>query len=415
MTVAAATPRLQYTGNGSTTEFAFTWPIYAKTDLVVYVGTTLKTVDTDYTVTFTAGDSGGGTIDFTTAPASSTTVTIRRVSPHARTADFATSGALSIASLNTQLDKLQIQVQDIRERLNRTVGRIETSTSSTPITISGDQTAGEYAKWDSDGNLTNGSLASSALDGVTTTDLASTATGKGASLVGIEDSGGLLAASNVEAALAEVAGEVDANTQNISDISDGTDALAAPQITSFENSTHTHKADSSGGVIVPRLYSIDTTDYSTSSLTTATLNTITITGGDMAATNGILEVDFYLYFDSRISTTDGGFIYITLNSTTRLAISFDGANQIASTDYYIKVRLTIINLTASTQFVTTESYLGRYNATTTPIEDSIHLVTAYHYAETIDTTNDFDIVIAGKVDNASDTLTLKTHVAKLVN
>lgn len=39
---------------------------------------------------------------------------------------------------------------------------------------------------------------------VGTTDLASTANGKGASLVGVEDAGGLLTATTVEAALAEV-------------------------------------------------------------------------------------------------------------------------------------------------------------------------------------------------------------------
>ena len=46
-------------------------------------------------------------------------------------------------------------------------------------------------------------------------DLASTANAKGASLIGIEDSGTLITATNVEGALAELAAEIDTNTADV--------------------------------------------------------------------------------------------------------------------------------------------------------------------------------------------------------
>lgn len=61
------------------------------------------------------------------------------------------------------------------------------------------------------------------VSGVNSTDLASTATNKGASLVGIEDSGTLYTATTVEAALAEVATNLAAH---LADASDAHDASA---------------------------------------------------------------------------------------------------------------------------------------------------------------------------------------------
>lgn len=98
MTVASTTNRVSYSGNGSTTAFAFPHPYRASGDLVV----TLRTVSTaaeslqvegvNYTVSGTpTSDAGGfasGTVTFTMAPASGVQVHIDRVVTRTQTTDY---------------------------------------------------------------------------------------------------------------------------------------------------------------------------------------------------------------------------------------------------------------------------------------------------------------------------------------
>jgi hypothetical protein len=84
----------------------------------------------------------------------------------------------------------------------------DTGTTQTTFTIN---SGGNYAKLSSTGlggdyTYTFPTSGSQALIGAT--DLASTASSRGASLVGVEDSGGYLAATDVEAALAELAVDI---------------------------------------------------------------------------------------------------------------------------------------------------------------------------------------------------------------
>jgi hypothetical protein len=65
MTVAAVSSTTfpaRLLGNGVSTVFNVAWKILAKTDLHVYVGTALKTVDIDYTVSGFGSDAGGTAI-----------------------------------------------------------------------------------------------------------------------------------------------------------------------------------------------------------------------------------------------------------------------------------------------------------------------------------------------------------------
>ena len=77
MTVTTTTNTASYTGDGSTTAFAFSNLFFANGDLVVSVDNVVKTIVTDYNVTG-AGVTSGGTVTFVTAPANSTEVVIRR-------------------------------------------------------------------------------------------------------------------------------------------------------------------------------------------------------------------------------------------------------------------------------------------------------------------------------------------------
>ena len=84
MSVSSTTTKNSYSGNGSTTTFAYGFKIFADADLQVIIraaaGTeTTKTLTTHYTVT-NAGNDSGGNVVFTSGniPASGETVVIRR-------------------------------------------------------------------------------------------------------------------------------------------------------------------------------------------------------------------------------------------------------------------------------------------------------------------------------------------------
>jgi len=131
VTVSSTTNRVSYTGNGSTTAFAFSHPFRLTADLVVTVRTTatgaesLKTEGSDYTVSGTADSGTGGytsgTVTFGTAPASGTQVHIDRVVTRTQTSDFISGDGIPPASIEGALDKLSLSVQELDARFARTL------------------------------------------------------------------------------------------------------------------------------------------------------------------------------------------------------------------------------------------------------------------------------------------------------
>ena len=113
VTIPDTAPRVQYTvGGTSTTNFTIPFAYFADSDIKVYVGSTLKTLSTDYTITGTAVDEGysGGTVVLGTG-VTNTTVTVIRDVPVKRITDFPTNGPFNITQLNTELDSLTAQMQ----------------------------------------------------------------------------------------------------------------------------------------------------------------------------------------------------------------------------------------------------------------------------------------------------------------
>lgn len=129
MTIASSTNRVSYSGNGSTTAFAFAYPFRATSDLVVTVRTTstgaesLKTEGADYTVTGTpttdAGGYASGTVTFGTAPASGTQVHIDREPARTQTTDYVAGDGIPPSSIEGSLDRLTLLVQDLYSRFSR--------------------------------------------------------------------------------------------------------------------------------------------------------------------------------------------------------------------------------------------------------------------------------------------------------
>ena len=85
MTLSTTANIMQYSGNGVTTAFSFPYLFYADADLKVYIDSDLQA--SGYTVSG-AGVAGGGSVTFSTAPLTGTTVTIQRLVDVTQETDF---------------------------------------------------------------------------------------------------------------------------------------------------------------------------------------------------------------------------------------------------------------------------------------------------------------------------------------
>lgn len=117
MAVTATYAPVETAGNGATTAFAFSFKIFAQTDITVYVretdgSLTTKTLTTHYTVSFdTAAETG--TVTMVTAPASGTYVRIVRNTARTQGTEFPREGVTPAKSVENALDKLTLQTQEL--------------------------------------------------------------------------------------------------------------------------------------------------------------------------------------------------------------------------------------------------------------------------------------------------------------
>ena len=118
--VGDLTPRNQYTATASQTTFTYSFPIFADADLKVYVGSTLKTLTTDYTVTG-AGADAGGTVVFGTGLTAGDIVTIQRDMAISRTSDYQSNGDLLANTLNDDFDKNVMMSQQNESNIARSI------------------------------------------------------------------------------------------------------------------------------------------------------------------------------------------------------------------------------------------------------------------------------------------------------
>lgn len=124
MTVTADRIREDFTADGIARVYQYATPFYDAEDLVVWHrpvdGSALPTAYTygvDYEVT--GGDGEGGTVVFGTAPAVGLTVTIERVAPLTQEVTFASGRAISASTLETALDRLCRQIQQVDLKASR--------------------------------------------------------------------------------------------------------------------------------------------------------------------------------------------------------------------------------------------------------------------------------------------------------
>lgn len=160
MTISATTLRKSFTGDGSTTAFSFDKRFLADADLKVYQEGTLKTITTHYTVTG-AGNSGGGTVTFLTAPAVDDEIVIINDPANTQSLDLVGNDPFPAESLEAVLDRLTLQIQRCRDLISRSVVLSDTDLASASTALPS-PTANYYLRWNSAGTaLENVALATS--------------------------------------------------------------------------------------------------------------------------------------------------------------------------------------------------------------------------------------------------------------
>jgi hypothetical protein len=154
MTVASNNNKNTYTGDDSTTVFAYSFKIFAQGDILVRLrntttGTiTTQTITTHYTVSG-AGDASGGNITFVTAPTSSEQVILTRNQGFLQSTDYIENDTFPASSHEDALDELTMNDQQIKEALDRCISADPVSTFSGNIPL---LTADAFLRINSDGD-----------------------------------------------------------------------------------------------------------------------------------------------------------------------------------------------------------------------------------------------------------------------
>ncbi|HFD7437808.1 hypothetical protein LE025_13990 [Escherichia coli] len=118
MTVSTEVDHNEYTGNGVTTSFPYTFRIFKKSDLVVQVSDlneniAVLTLDTDYTVTGAGGYNGGNVI-LSKALANGYQISISRELPVTQETDLRNQGKFFAEVHEDAFDKLTMLIQQVR-------------------------------------------------------------------------------------------------------------------------------------------------------------------------------------------------------------------------------------------------------------------------------------------------------------
>jgi microcystin-dependent protein len=136
MTIETTQTRVDYSGNGVTTAFAIPYDFFGLDELRVILRTaagaeTLWVRGVNYTVT--GGSGGTGTLTATVAPATGTTLVIRRDTDRLQTADYVSNDDFPAETHELVADRAVAMVQELEEQLGRTLRVAETDAPLAPL------------------------------------------------------------------------------------------------------------------------------------------------------------------------------------------------------------------------------------------------------------------------------------------
>ena len=158
MTISTTIIKNSYSGNDSTTVFAYSFKIATTADIEVIIrsstGTeTIKTLTTHYSVSG-AGSSSGGNVTMVAAPATGETLVIRRATTQTQSLDLVENDPFTADSMEGAFDKNLAIIQELQEQADRSLKISRTNTmSSTEFTTSAANRASKLLSFDSSGEL----------------------------------------------------------------------------------------------------------------------------------------------------------------------------------------------------------------------------------------------------------------------
>jgi hypothetical protein len=158
MTISSTITKNSYSGNGSTTAFAFAYYIISENDVEVIIrssnGTeTVQSLTTHYTVTGVQNNSGG-TVTMVTAPATGETLVIRRATSKIQDTDYVANDPFPAETHEAALDKGVLISQELQEQVNRSIKISRTNTmTSTDFTVGASERANKVLAFDSSGEI----------------------------------------------------------------------------------------------------------------------------------------------------------------------------------------------------------------------------------------------------------------------
>lgn len=173
-----STPRRAgpYNGNGSATSFSFTFKVFSDEDISVVRTSTVGvetslTLDSDYSVTLNGDQEAnpGGTVTYPisgTALATGEKLTIAGAIEYDQPTDIPDGGNFSPTALENALDRIEMQIQQLEERLDRAVSlavSVSGVSPTLPVPL-----ANTVLAWNPSGT----SIANQALTTVARTDVA---------------------------------------------------------------------------------------------------------------------------------------------------------------------------------------------------------------------------------------------------
>ena len=157
MTVSTTTTKAIYNGDGSTTGFPTTFEFFDAADIEVIErviatgGETVKTLNTDYTVS--GGNGATGTVTAVTAPASTVQWAIRRKTPLTQQIDYVENDDFPAETHEEGLDRGVMIAQERQEELDRALKfPVSDAASLDPEIPNSVDRAGQFLAFDVSGN-----------------------------------------------------------------------------------------------------------------------------------------------------------------------------------------------------------------------------------------------------------------------
>ena len=342
MAVSSTATVVSYTGNGSTTSFAVTFP-FQGTGSAAELEVVQRTIATgaeavlSYTThyTVTGGSGSTGTVVMASAPADTVQIHIRRTTTRTQTVDYTANDPFPADTHELALDRLAMGMHEIQEELDRSFKVSRTNSITTPEFVDDASTrASKLLGFSSDGNT-------------------------------LQATTGRVSTVSVSNVAVDGSGNSQSATVSFNDTT-GALALGVPVgSTGAVGSTGSQGPDGVGGL--PYTFSTTTTDSDPGAgqirLNNGTLGSVSqIFIDDSTSASGNPDVSaFILTWDDSTQTSDRGQVTITKKSAQQNFATYKISG--ASTDASGYVKLAVTHVVSNGSFSNSDAVLVSFTRT----------------------------------------------------